>query len=334
MMNEQKNVQRTGQDGAARRRDTAEALAFAAVVLAAGAAVAGLFVPGLYRDLPGWAQQAQGADLSTAALAVPLFAVALRAGRRGAIEAELLVLGVLVYLAYTYAVAGFSVAINPLTVVYIAVLGLSVWSLLVWASALDTHAAERLVEDRLPRWTAGMFLLVVAALFGLLWLGQLGTVALTGTPPDELVRLGLPTNPIYALDLAFFLPACVVAGIAVLRRQTTRFIAPILIVFAALMGAEIVGGFLFAARAGEEVALPVALVIGSVTSAAGALALVSLRLARPLGAPTRANRPREPAIRTAPNTGGARRMSACRSSVPTEPVRPWRLDSPEDVMDR
>ncbi|HET7027418.1 MAG TPA: hypothetical protein VFI28_06985, partial [Candidatus Limnocylindrales bacterium] len=175
----------------------AEALGWLAVCFAAAAAAAGLFVPTLYRDVAGWVQQAQGADLSTLVLAIPLSVVAGRAAARGSTAGRLATLGVLLYLAYTYAVSAFSVAINPLTVVYIAVLGLSVWASLLTAASVDTTAANRLVDARLPRRASATFLVVIAVLFGLLWLGQLATVALTGRPPEELVRLRLPTNPIY-----------------------------------------------------------------------------------------------------------------------------------------
>ena len=40
-------------------------LAVLATCLAAGAALAGLAVPGLYVDAPNWVQQAQGTDLAT-----------------------------------------------------------------------------------------------------------------------------------------------------------------------------------------------------------------------------------------------------------------------------
>jgi hypothetical protein len=66
-------------------------------------------------------------------------------------------------------------------------------------------------------------------LFGLLWLGQLATVALSGPLPDELVRLRLPTSPIDALDLAFFVPACVATAVGLLRGGRTRVPAPSLL---------------------------------------------------------------------------------------------------------
>ena len=49
-------------------------LAVLATLLAALASAAGLGVTGLYHDAPNWVQQAQGTDLATLFLAVPLVA--------------------------------------------------------------------------------------------------------------------------------------------------------------------------------------------------------------------------------------------------------------------
>ena len=51
---------------------TSSRLAAIATVLAAGAALAGLAVRGLYVDAPNWVQQAQGTDLATLLLAEEL----------------------------------------------------------------------------------------------------------------------------------------------------------------------------------------------------------------------------------------------------------------------
>ena len=95
-------------------------------------------------------------------------------------------------------------ALNPLTAVHIAIFGLSLWSLLL-AGRSAVEGAES-VTDRLNRRAAGgQFLIGVATMFGLLWLGQIATVATTGSVlPSDLVKADISSNPVYALDLAFF----------------------------------------------------------------------------------------------------------------------------------
>ncbi|MFL5671160.1 MAG: hypothetical protein ACJ77C_03605, partial [Chloroflexota bacterium] len=106
-------------------------LAVLATVLAAVAALAGLTITGLYVDSPSWVQQAQGTDLATLFLAVPVLALGLWTGSRGSAAGRLAVVAGLLYLVYNYAIFAFSVALNPLTSVHIAIFGLALWSLLL-----------------------------------------------------------------------------------------------------------------------------------------------------------------------------------------------------------
>jgi hypothetical protein len=171
----------------------------------------------------------------------------------------------LLYLVYNYAMFAFSVAMNPLAAVYIAILGLAVWSLALSLSSADLAGAGRTLVGRLPRRTSIVVLLFVAFLFGMLWLGQLATATTTGVPPADLAKAGIPTNPVYALDLGLFLPLCVVAGVGLLRgvRVAEAFALPMLI-WLFLTSAGIVGGFAFAALAGDEVSVVVAMVVSAV----------------------------------------------------------------------
>ena len=82
-------------------------LAAIATVLAAGAAFAGLAVRGLYVDAPNWVQQAQGTDLATLMLAVPVLAVGLWTASRGSSAGRLAVVAGLLYLVYNYAIFAF-----------------------------------------------------------------------------------------------------------------------------------------------------------------------------------------------------------------------------------
>jgi hypothetical protein len=255
-------------------------LAAASTCLAAVAALAGLAVPGLYVDAPNWVQQAQGTDLATLFLAVPVLAVGLWTASRGSTPGQFAVVAGLLYLVYNYAIFAFSVAINPLTAVHISILGLSLWSLLVAGrSAVEGSEA---VSERLNRRAAGGLLIAVGLLFGLLWLGQILSTSITGTLPPDLIKAGISSNPVYALDLAFFLPLCVLAGVGLLRRNGAAAFAFPMLVWVPLMGAGVVGGIVLMAAAGDLTAVPVALVItalGVVSSMLAAVAIVRPRTA-------------------------------------------------------
>jgi hypothetical protein len=255
-------------------------LAILATLLAAVAALAGLAVGGLYVDAPNWAQQARGTDLATLFLAVPLLALGLWTAAGGSTAGRLGVVAGLLYLVYNYAIFAFSVAMNPLTALYIAIFGLSLWSLLLTGRSA-AEGVDR-VTERLSRRAAGGLLVGVAALFGLLWFGQIAATTTTGLLPPDLVKAGISSNPVYALDLAFFLPLCAVAGIGLLRRTGFAGYAFPMLIWVALMGAGVVGGFLLMAAAGDQVPVPVVVAISGLSLAASILAaavLVRPRLA-------------------------------------------------------
>jgi hypothetical protein len=261
-------------------------LAAIATVLAAAAALAGLVVTNLYVDAPNWAQQARGTDLATLFLAVPVLAVGLWTSTRGSSAGRLSVVAGLLYLVYNYAIFAFSVAMNPLTAVHIAIFGLALWSLLL-AGRSTVEGAEA-VTERLNRRTAGGLLVGVAAMFGLLWLEQIARVATTGVLPPDLVKANISSNPVYALDLGFFLPLCAIAGLGLLRRNGAAAFAFPMLVWVPLMGAGVVGGIVLMAAAGDETALPVGAaitVLGVVSSILAAVAVVRPRAATGL-APT------------------------------------------------
>lgn len=240
-------------------------LARAATALAAVASLAGLLIPELYRDAPFWAQQARGIDVATLLLATPILAAGLWASRRGSPLGRLAVLGGLLYLIYNYAIYATSVAMNPLAAVYILILGLAVWSFGLSLTSVELAVTAEPVLTRLPRRTAAWFLVAVAVLFGLLWLGQIVSFTFTGVVPADLVRADLPANPVYAMDLALFLPLAAVAGIGILRgRASAAAYAEPMLIWVFLTSAGIVGGFLFASMAGDEVPIAVAMVVGGV----------------------------------------------------------------------
>jgi hypothetical protein len=245
-----------------------------ATVLAAGAALAGLVMTNLYVDAPNWAQQARGTDIATLFLAVPVLGIGLWNAKRGSSAGRLAVVAGLLYLVYNYAIFAFAVAMNPLTAVHIAIFGLSLWSLLLFAPVV-VDEAENVIE-RLNRRAASGLLIGVGAMFGLVWLGQIATTTTTGVLPPDLVKAGITSNPVYALDLAFFLPLCALAGIGLLRRTGAAAYAFPMLIWVALMGAGVVGGFLLVTLAGDQIAVPVVVAIGGLSVASSILAATAL----------------------------------------------------------
>jgi hypothetical protein len=257
-------------------RSITNGLAAVATVLAAVAAGVGLLIPGLYHDAPYWVQQARGTDLATLLTTVPVLAFGLWEARRGSATGQLAVFAGLLYLVYNYGIFVFSVAMNPLTAVHIAIVGLALWSLILMSRSTALAEGGAAVAEGLHRRASGTLLVAVAGLFGLLWIGQIATATATGALAPDLIRAGLSTNPVYALDLAFFLPLCALAGIGLFRRNAAGTFGEPMLIWVALMGAGVVGGFLFSAAAGEEIPIVVAVVISALSIVSGALAAAPL----------------------------------------------------------
>lgn len=254
----------------------AEALAWAVAILSAITAVGGLFWSTLYRDAPFWIQQARGIDLATLLLAVPILVVSLLLLHRGWAPAMSAVIGVLLYDVYNYTIYSTSIVMNRLSFMYIAILGLCVWSLILLALPVATTSSVALRIDSSVARVVGGFLLTVVVLFGLLWLSQIASTTFTGVPPTDLTRAGIPANPVYALDLAIFLPLAVVAAKGVLRGvgPAANFAVPMLL-WVFLTSAGVVGGFLFAARAGDQVPAAIMVLIAAIGMVAIVLAGVA-----------------------------------------------------------
>jgi cytochrome d ubiquinol oxidase subunit II len=259
------------------RFSLADRLAVMALVLAGVAAATGLLVSGLYRDTAEMVRQARAADLVTLAAAVPALGLGLWRARSGSAKARLIAIGALGYLSYSYAIYAFSVVINPLTPVHIAILGLAAWSFVLGIFALDRATVDRSSRITLPRRTAGGFLIVVAVLFALLWLGQIAGAITSGKLPASITDLNLPTNAVYALDLAFALPLLAVAGGWLIRHDRRGPAAALAALgFVVLMGLSVLAIFAVDAAASISIELVPVVIFGMVTGIAAVLAALAL----------------------------------------------------------
>lgn len=259
-----------------RKLSTAERLAALAGLLAAVAALLG-FIPGVYRDPGPLVVQSNGQDLATLVVAVPVLALGLWASARGSLRGRFVALGALGYLLYTYTVYAFVSVLGPLTALDIAVVGLAAWSFALASTTLADRDVDAAVGAQLRRRATGVFLLAIATLFGLLWISQIGTAALTGGRPQALIDAGWPTSPIYVLDLAFLLPLCALTGSRLLRHRpgAVRFAVPLL-VFTPLLSLGVLSISAFAVLDGQPLEI-VQVAIFVVTTVVGA-ALASIAL--------------------------------------------------------
>jgi hypothetical protein len=206
-------------------------------------AMSGIFVPAIYaRETASWAAQGIGQDWVNLLIVGPALLVAAWRAASGDRRAQLVVGGLLLYTAYSFAIYAIATHFNMLFLVYCAVLGGSTFALVDLVVVLTAAAHGRWFDADAPLRLAAATLFSIAGLFGALWLGSIVPSLVTGREPAALAETGLAANPVQVLDLALLLPAMVVVGVALRRwRPWAQVLAPILLGFGVIMALAIGG---------------------------------------------------------------------------------------------
>jgi hypothetical protein len=193
-------------------------LSASVAVLAAVASATALFLPEqIYgRETAALTDAAIAQDFVNLFLVAPVMLILAVCAYRGSWMSRLCLIGFLSFTAYNYAIYAFSIHFGPLFLVWVAVLGGSVFAM---AGTLATSAASTSSASfsgpgfRLPGW----FQMVAASLFALLWLSAIVPDLIAGRPSSGASAWNVPTDPVYVLDLALFLPAVFTSGVLLLR---------------------------------------------------------------------------------------------------------------------
>jgi hypothetical protein len=232
------------------------------VLLGVPGSLAGIFVDRVYaRETTNWETQATGQDIANL-LVLGALAVLAYAAANGSERALLAWAGTTLCTAYTYVIYAFAVHFGPLFLLHVAVLGLSTWALIGFFASVGPERVRAAYDGRYRDRFASTLLVVLAVGFALLWLGQDVPAVLDGTPSAELEDTGLLTNPVHVLDLAFFLPAAVLAGLLLRRRRAWGYVlTPVVLTAMAGISAGIVALTVVAAARGQDASSAVAAVM-------------------------------------------------------------------------
>lgn len=239
-----------------------------AVLLAVAAGVE-LLVDGVFRgDSPFLVAQAIGQDVVTLAVALPTLVIGALLAVRGSERARLVWLGTLVYVAYTYVIYAFHVSFNPLFLVYVALLGCSLYALIGGLATTDFMGIKARITRRTPTRAASIFLMALASLFYLSWLGEVVPGLLGGVVPGSVVRNGTPTSAVHVLDMALMLPAAALTAVWLWRGRAIGYaLAGGLLAFLVLLALAIVAMMISMKLHGQPVGLGMAAVFGVVAAA-------------------------------------------------------------------
>ena len=196
------------------------------LVLMIAAALAGLLVDGIYSDTDDVVAALRGADIVTLLLASPVLALALWLVRRGDVRGHLLWLAMVGFAFYGYGYYVFGPTFNDLFLLHVAVFALSMVTLGAAAMALDPSTVVGRFTSRWPYRVLSLVLLVTAAWLAIMYGSAVVDQMTTGTLPEDVVPL--PEWRVhlgYVMDLAFVLPACIIAGILLWRQAAWGYTA-------------------------------------------------------------------------------------------------------------
>jgi hypothetical protein len=204
----------------------AYALSSGVGVLGLLASLAGLLTHGVYGEPGSTAEMLRGYDLVTLVLVVPALVLSQLQTRRGSDRAQLIWVGMLAYLVYTYAYYLFGMPFNDLFLLHAAVFSSSLFALVLTVCALDVPGVAARFSPRTPRRIVGVVLALLAAALGGLWIYASVRFITTGEPPvgsalvepDVVMHLGL------ALDLTLLVPAYALAAVLLWRRIATGYV--------------------------------------------------------------------------------------------------------------
>lgn len=214
-------------------------LGYVVAALLAVISLGGLRTTAYANETSALAAQAIAQDWFDLWILAPVIAISAATSVLGSARARYVLMGGLLFAAYTAAIYCFSVHFNALFLVYCATLGASIYGLAIIAAEIHHEPSYFVASPRARRLAAGC-LIAIGGGFALLWLAQILPALAAGEPPRQLTELGIPTNPVHVLDLAIVLPLHVIAGVGLWRgTRLGLLLAPMMLAFGALMAGSI-----------------------------------------------------------------------------------------------
>ena len=214
----------------------------------------GLLSPTAYRGYGQDLVLLSRAQDALTALVLPTLVWASVRSRRGSFAAHILWLGLLFYLAYTYAIYLIGWQQNRFFLVYVMAVLASVAALVNGLVRVDSAAIQPAVGGFRTR-GLGRFLVIIGVAFIGLWLSDIGPSALGGRAPAH-VGPGGTAYAVYVLDLTVALPVVIVTGVLLMRGHPMAvLLAGVVLVKITTLFTALWLGVLAQVLAGNQVAL-------------------------------------------------------------------------------
>ena len=181
--------------------------------------VMGIANPGIYGDNDFLLPQYYAQDMFSLILVVPLLIGSMIWTGRGSAKGYLLWTGWIVYILYFYTFYVFGVYHNALFLAYVALYGLTLYTLIGLLAKVDVNVLKAQFSEKTPVKVIAVFFIFIATLFYFLWINDVITNLAAGTIPQSVTNFETPTNIVHILDMAVLLPAVLMAGIWLWRRN-------------------------------------------------------------------------------------------------------------------
>ncbi|MDX5151540.1 MAG: hypothetical protein R3188_03605, partial [Acidiferrobacterales bacterium] len=106
---------------------------------------------------------------------------------------------------------------------------------------LNGSQVQQWLGNRTPNRSTGIFFIIIAVLFYLLWLKDVVPAIYNHSVPASVADNDLLVNPVHVLDLAVALPGLVVTAILLFKKNPLGYLfAPIYLVFTILLALALI----------------------------------------------------------------------------------------------
>lgn len=194
------------------------------------------------RDAPSMAAQGAGQDLVDFVLVVPLFVLSLVFMLRNSRIASFIFSGTVFYIAYSFFIYAFGLHFNKFFLLYCLVLGSSLYLFILVILELASMDVRNWLGEKVPIRLTGGYLLLISALFYMLWLKDVIPAVLKNTIPKNVSDYNLLVNPVHVLDLSIVLPGLVLTAVLLVKKRRLGYVlAPVLLVFVIILAITLAG---------------------------------------------------------------------------------------------
>lgn len=161
-------------------------------------------------------------DYVSLILGVPLLLYALWLYNQGSLKGKLLLSGTLGFFLYTYMSYSFLWTYNELFLAYVATMSCSLFAFILTLLSIDINNLKNEFNDKMPIKLLGRFQIFIGIAIFMLWMGKIIPALMNGTVP-----LGLDhytTLVIQAMDLGFIVPAAILSGILLMKKNNFGYL--------------------------------------------------------------------------------------------------------------